>query len=198
MNNLHITGEALVSLCNAYVASINRGDVLSIDSTWSYVCEFECDKLIRKLVNDYKTKLNKYLNDDVSGSISPDDLAKFNTDLKSELKLNFESEQICDTPELQFYSSILTTKLDQTYSDIMASSNINQEDKLQKYLDKDISEIERNIRKGSVYNTTSDFFQAITNKWQEYSLKFRLVDDHIKSHLWKLKTKRVVSKTHNY
>ena len=80
----------------------------------------------------------------------------------------------------------------------MASSNINQEDKLQKYLDKDISEIERNIRKGSVYNTTSDFFQAITNKWQEYSLKFRLVDDHIKSHLWKLKTKRVVSKTHNY
>ena len=62
VNGVQITGEALASLCLSYVNSINSGDVPTINSVWTYIWQFEWDKFIESIVDQYSQKLSNFWN----------------------------------------------------------------------------------------------------------------------------------------
>ena len=66
LNGTHITGDSLLSLAEAYVASINNGSVPCIESAWTSVCKNECERASSESIAALKHSLASLVKGDGS------------------------------------------------------------------------------------------------------------------------------------
>ena len=56
-----VNGSNLIEMWISYVNSINNGKIPSIESVWTYLCQFESEKQIKECASKYSEELYSYL-----------------------------------------------------------------------------------------------------------------------------------------
>ena len=184
-----VTGKSLVEMWLSYVNSINSGKVPSIESVWTYLCQFESEKHIKSWVSQYASDLYSWLLDP---KITSESAELNNKKLVSKYTQEFRLSMLGWSEEWEKYSPMLKTELDKTYKAVMDRAQSVMIDKIILYLTNLSNKMERDMRREGVYKDYKDLFADLTKKNEEFEKAFPLVDPQTKAYYWSLKTKRIV------
>ena len=59
--NKLVNGSTFINMCRIFCESINRGEIPSIENSWSSVCKAECQRLYMRILEEYGEKMRDEL-----------------------------------------------------------------------------------------------------------------------------------------
>ena len=54
-----INGPAFIVLCKLLCNTLNNGDVLSLENSWTVICKIECDRIIQGILKERIVFINQ-------------------------------------------------------------------------------------------------------------------------------------------
>jgi len=149
-----INGPAFIVLCKMLCQTLNSGDVLSLESSWTVICKIECNRIIQELSDRYETETRSEMKDK---NLTQPQIKQFHKEKRLEMLEVFRKRAMGD--DVKEYEEQLNTILKEKYEIIKKS----QCDEM------------REVLKGAIEEKLEDFKGKLGNK--EYKSFIDLVTD---------------------
>ena len=194
LNGKILNGNMLLELCRSYVHAINKGSVPCIESAWTYVLKYESEKLIKKLVCEYKSFINDLLPKKSQESLIGI-LNQLHDEIAPTLVEKFQSTALND--EVKNQEQSLISALEEAYKDFFHHIEIKEQNLSQAYLKTNLESLDRNLRKGD-YESMAEFNKDLKILQDQFLHRFPNFSRDTSQSLWRTATDKVVYRAGDY